>query len=54
MKKQQIPQPKELVIKSSQYQPKMFEKLEKHDMPGMSEEELRETFMHPFKVKEED
>lgn len=54
MKKQQIPEPKELIIKSSQYQPKMSEKLEKHDMPGMSEDELRETFMRPFEVKEED
>lgn len=54
MKKQQIPEPKELKIKSSQYQPKMSEKLEKHDMPCMSEEELKEAFMRPFKVREED
>lgn len=54
MKKQQIPQPTELKIKPSQYQPSKSEKQEKYDMPGMSEEELRETFMRPFEVREED
>ncbi len=54
MKKQQIPEPIELEIKSSQYQPKMSEKKEQHDMPGMSKDELRDVFFRPFKVREED
>ncbi len=48
-----IPEPIELEIKSSQYQPSKAEKEVEIDMPGMNEEELRVVFMRPFKVREE-
>ncbi len=54
MKKQRLQTPKEIELKSSQYQPSKAEKEVGVDMPGMSEEELRKVFFRPFKVREED
>ena len=51
--KKQLQTPIELELKSSQYQPSKAEKEVEIDMPGMAEDELREVFMRPFKVKEE-
>jgi len=48
-----IPEPRTITVKDSQYQPRKAELEEEIDMPGMSEEELRDTFFRPFKVKTE-
>ncbi len=42
------PKPKNLVIKSSDYQPTRKELDEKQDMPGMSDKQVRDSFFRPF------
>lgn len=46
--------PTSIKLKSSQYQPKKAEKEVETDMPGMTDDELRDTFFKPFKIEEED
>ncbi|MCY3628033.1 MAG: hypothetical protein OXG88_10390 [Gammaproteobacteria bacterium] len=53
MKKTEIPKPVSIELKSSQYQPKKAEKEIETDMPEMSDDQLRDTFFRPFKIKEE-
>ena len=53
-KKHPIPEPTSIKLKSSQYQPKKAEKEVETDMPGMTDDELRDTFFKPFKIEEED
>ena len=50
-KKQPIPEPVEIEIRESTYQPSKAEHDEEHDMPGMSVEAMRAAFMRPFKFK---
>ncbi len=42
-----IPPPKKVVLPPKDYQPSKAELEEEHDMPGMSDEELRRTFFRP-------
>lgn len=53
-KKHPIPEPTSIKLKSSQYQPKKAEKEVETDMPGMTDDELRDAFFKPFKIDEED
>ncbi|MDE2673934.1 MAG: hypothetical protein OXH65_02370 [Paracoccaceae bacterium] len=53
-KKHPIPEPTSIKLKSSRYQPKKAEKEVEIDMPGMTDDELRDTFFRPFKIEEED
>ncbi len=48
-----IPEPASINLKSSQYQPKKSEKEIETDMPGMTDDQLRDAFFRPFKIKEE-
>ncbi len=48
-----IPEPRTITLKDRRYQPSKAELNEEIDMPGMSEDELRDTFFRPFKVKTE-
>ncbi len=52
-KKHTLPKPTSIELKSSQYYPKKAEKEVETDMPGMTDDQLRDTFFKPFKVKEE-
>lgn len=52
-KKQEIPEPRPLKLKPRNYQPSKAELEEEIDMPGMTEDELREAFMRPFEITEE-
>jgi len=52
-RKNPIPEPRTITVKDRRYQPSKAELEEEIDMPGMSEEELRDTFFRPFKVKTE-
>ena len=51
--KHPIPKPTSINLKSSQYQPKKVEKEVETDMPGMTDDQLRDAFFRPFKIKEE-
>ena len=48
-----IKKPKTLSLKPRDYRPSKMELEENIDMPAMSEEELRENFMRPFKSTEQ-
>jgi len=50
--KQPTPPPKTLVLKPRSHQPSKREREEASDMPGMTEDQLRDTFMRPFRVVE--
>ncbi len=45
----QLDEPDELKIRPKNYQPSASEKNDTIDMPGMSLEQVRKTFMRPFK-----
>ena len=51
---QPIPEPVDLVIKSSSYQPSKSEMEEEFDMPGLSLDEIRAAFFRPFAIRRED
>lgn len=53
-KKSPSPEPRTITLKSSQYQPKKAEKEVETDIPGMTDDQLRDIFFRPFKIKEED
>ena len=44
-----IPEPVDLLMPPKDYQPSKAEQEEEIDMPGMSDEQLRETFFRPFR-----
>ncbi|MCY4261008.1 MAG: hypothetical protein OXC91_12205 [Rhodobacteraceae bacterium] len=48
-----IPEPRTITVRDRRYQPSRAELEEEIDMPGMTEEELRNTFTRPFTVKTE-
>ena len=45
-----IPPHRELPMPHKGYQPSKAEQEEEIDMPGMSEEQMRDTFYRPFRV----
>ena len=45
-----IPEPRDLPMPPDGYQPSKEEQEEEIDMPGMSEQQLRDTFFRPFRV----
>lgn len=49
-----IPEPGELVLKPSSYQPSKAEMEEEIDMPGLSMDEIRAAFFRPFAIRRED
>ena len=51
---QQIPEPVELVLKPSSYQPSKAEMEEEFDMPGLSMNKIRAAFFRPFAIRRED
>lgn len=51
--KTEIPKSIPITLKSSQYQPKKAEKEVETDMPGLTEDQLRDVFFKPFEIKEE-
>ena len=50
--KAELSEPTDLHIKSNKYQPTKAEQEEEIDMPGMSLDEIRATFMQPVSIKE--
>jgi len=46
--KTKLPEPIQANVKPSDYQPNKAEMEEEFDMPCMTEDELRDTFMRPF------
>jgi len=46
--KAKLPEPIQANVKPSDYQPNKAEMEEEFDMPCMTEDELRDTFMRPF------
>ena len=44
-----IPAPRDMTLPPKDYQPNKAEMEEEIDMPGMSDQELRETFFRPFR-----
>ena len=49
---QPIPPPKTLILKPRSHQPSKREQEEATDMPGMTEDQMRDTFMRPFRIVE--
>ncbi|MDE0697422.1 MAG: hypothetical protein OXH76_16495, partial [Boseongicola sp.] len=49
-----IPEPVELVLKPSSYQPSKADMEEEFDMPGLSPDEIRAAFFRPFAIRSED
>lgn len=52
--KAKLPDPVELVLKPSSYQPSKAEMEEEFDMPGLSLDEIRAAFFRPFAIRRED
>lgn len=50
--KRKIQKPKTLILKPRSHQPSKREQEEATDMPGMTEDQLRNTFMRPFRIVE--
>ena len=50
--KAKIPLARNIEVKPPTYQPSAKELNEKHDMPGMTDKQIRETFFRPFHVTE--
>ncbi len=50
--KRKTEEPKTLALKPRSHQPSKREQEEARDMPGMTEEQLRDTFMRPFRIVE--
>ena len=50
--KRKTKEPKILILKPRSHQPSKREQEEASDMPGMTEDQLRDTFMRPFRVVE--
>jgi len=50
----QLPEPAELVLKPSSYQPSKAEMEEEFGMPGRSLDEIRTVFFRPFAIRRED
>ena len=48
-----LPEPRMMRVPDRKYQPKKAELEEEIDMPGMSDEQLREAFARPFQFVEE-
>ena len=48
-RKHKIPKPIELGEKPATYQPSKAEPEERHDMPGITAKQVRETFFRPFR-----
>ena len=44
-----IPEPRDLSMPPEGYQPSKADQEEEIDMPGMSDQRLRETFLRPFR-----
>ena len=51
-RKAKIPPPRDIELRPSTYQPSRAELREKHDMPGLTDELIRDTFFRPFRVTE--
>ena len=49
-RKAKIAPPQDVDFKPSTYQPSAKELKEEHDMPGLSDKEIRDTFFRPFRV----
>ena len=47
---QPIPEPATLELAPSDYQPSKAELEDEFDMPGMTMDEVRQTFRRPFKI----
>ena len=47
---QPIPEPATLELAPTDYQPSKAELEEEFDMPGMTMDEVRETFRRPFRI----
>ena len=45
-----IPEPVTVTLPPKDYQPSKAELEEEFDMPGMSEQEIRETFFRPLRI----
>ena len=45
-----IPAPREIAIPPKDYQPSKAEMEEGFDMPGMSDDQVREAFFRPFRI----
>jgi len=50
--KRKTEEPKTLILKPRSHQPSKREQEEATDMPGMTQDQLRDTFMRPFRVVE--
>lgn len=42
--------PRDLKLKPSDYQPTRTELREEHDMPGMPDKKIRDSFFRPFNI----
>ncbi len=51
-RKAQPPKPIDVTLKPRSYQPSKKELEEEMDMPGMTEKQIRDTFMRPIRVTE--
>ena len=49
-----IPEPRTVTLPPKGYQPSKADLEEEFDMPGMSDQQLRETFFRPFNFVRED
>ncbi len=51
-RKAKIPPPRDIELRPAAHQPSRAELREEHDMPGMTDEQIRDTFFRPFRVTE--
>ena len=48
-----VPEPRDLSMPPEGYQPSKANQEEEFDMPGMSDQQIRETFFRPFRFVKE-